>query len=126
MRLRRDVRAASHEPRLVVGYGLTRGRDRRVLRELRVPSVRPPGDPVDLLLHDRDTGQAPEAEHPDAEPDCPEAGDESDRKSCTAEPARAPAVRGDEDRALGPLGCGDSLSLDDCHRIHLKHALDSA
>jgi hypothetical protein len=75
-------------------------------------------DLVDLLLHDRDTREAPGAEHPDAEPYDPEARDECDRKASAAEPACASPVCGDEDRTLS-LG-GGSFSFDDCHLESLR------
>jgi hypothetical protein len=73
-------------------------------------------DPVERLLHERDSRQAPEAEHAYAEPDDPKTREESGDESGAAHSARAAAVRGDEDCPLGRLFGGHSFPLDDCHK----------
>jgi len=48
-------------------------------------------------LHERDPGQAAEAEHPDSERNDPEHGQEDRNDGSTTHPAGPAAVAGDED-----------------------------
>ena len=123
---RRRASSRAAEARRRLGRRRSPGAGSDPVSGLRARGSRAAGDPVDLLLHDRDAWKASEAEHPEPEPDHPEAGEESGRECDAPQQARAAAVRGDEDRALGPGG--DSFSFDDCHRgsLRLKDALHSA
>jgi hypothetical protein len=56
---------------------------------------------VALVRAEGDSGQATEAEHPDAEPDEPQAGECGRRERSAAEPLASAIIVGDEDLAVG-------------------------
>jgi hypothetical protein len=67
-------------------------------------------------LDDRHPRQAPEAEHPDAEPDDPE-GRENAHDDCgVPQSPRTPAVAGHEDRMVGRRRLGLWLRLEKGHQ----------